>query len=614
MKPSFVLIGWVIALAAALAIAGVPIRVDAATATVPQRMIYNGHLLDASGNAVTTAHTIRFSFWTSADFLDGDVSGTGAVNTASALYADWQETHTVTPDARGYFTVELGSGTTLPDFATLPVATLVNLHLQVEVKEADQAESAYELLDVNASDAAVDRAPLRSVPFALNADLLDGRHTGTASGSVPLLETNDQLNVTTIPGGTNAEVFSLDHDNSTIAGSIVLQFGESLTKELSYDLGNARFNFNDDLRVEGGIGATGSVTAVSFTASGTIKTESGLVINKDNEARDAVLVFGNDAGQETLKFVDGTHRFEFSDDLSVAGDLFASGSLAIESHATVGGNLTVNGLINGIDITSLSGNDSDTHLKVSSGAGLTIAIAAGDYRLGGVTTHYNGLSGIAVADNATNYVFLTATGVTVTTAGFTTDKNFIQLATVVTSGGAITTITDRRVFNANDTARTMQVVEQPLFHGASYQGDGSENVGQLSVNHSGALLRNYYRWTSTRTTLQDYDILLKITLPDDFVKWAATPLSVSYRSSSADSSVAKMDIALFDTAGNEVSLSGDVSNLASTAWTTTTPLFTGAPVWTPGGDVLLRFRVFAKDSGEMNLGTVTVQYREMLSE
>jgi len=247
-----------------------------AATTAPQKMVYNGHLLDADGAAVTSEVSVRFSFWSSTDYATGDVTATGAIHVGAANYADWIEEHTVTPNSDGYFTVDLGSSTALPDFSAMETSTFLNLHIQVEVKGSSEADTAYELLDKDGSDSSVDRAPLLSVPFALNADLVDGRDTGTGSGSIPVLLTGGLLSVSAVPGGTNEDVFILDSDDSRNDGSVTLQFGDTLTKQISYDIDNSYFNFNDDVNVQGNVSVSGGVQLGSYapgsgTGAGTLR-------------------------------------------------------------------------------------------------------------------------------------------------------------------------------------------------------------------------------------------------------------------------------------------------------------------------------------------------------
>ncbi len=508
--------------AVALAIAATAPLVLAAT-SAPQRVVYNGHLLSSSGSPVTTAVSIRFSYWKSADKVDGDVTGTGAINIGASNYAAWQEVQTVTPDSNGYFSVELGSATALPNFSTMALSTLLSLYMQVEVKASTAGNTSYELLDRNPAESAIDRSPVESVPFALNADFLDQREIGTGSGAIPLLGKGGNL----LQGGTLNNRFTIDTDNSS-GGTLYLRFGDALGKELSYEQDTSRFNFNDDVRIQG--------------------------------------------------------------------------------------DLTVTGLINGVDISQLSSGGSQTHLQVSSGAGLTINIAAGDYRLGGNVTQYAGGSNIAVTNNATNNVFFGSGGLTIRTSNFPGDESYIALATVVTSGGAVSTISDRRVFNTDDRETTITKTYAPAYDGAAYKADGSDNVGQLSVTSSGAAASNHYVWTSTRSTLQDYDIIVHATVSPEFVRWTSTPLLLKYRTTTSNTATTKADITVTDTAGNTVSLTGNSSNLASTDWTTANVGFAGTPTWTTGSGFLIKIHASAKDNQEVQIGHLRLNYVELPRE
>ncbi|MEK7591414.1 MAG: hypothetical protein AAB489_04370 [Patescibacteria group bacterium] len=497
-----------------------------AETTAPLKHVYNGHLLDSSGNAITTAHKVRFSYWTSADYVSGDVTATGAINTGASAYASWNEVFTVTPDSRGYFSVQLGSGTALPVISSQSANTLKNLHLQVEVKSGAAADTSYEVLDRDANDPTVDRSPVLSVPSALNADMIDRRDVGTGSGSIPVLGSGGLLETTQIPAGTSQDRFTIDNDSSA-ADTVTLRFGQSINQTLTFDVASDRFDFNDDLRVQG--------------------------------------------------------------------------------------NLTVTGLVNGVDIGSLT-NAYQTHLRVTSGAGLNVNIAAGSYRINGVTTNYAGVSSQAVANNATNYVFLTSTGLTISIGTYPTNRSYIPLAEVVTSGGAISTVTDRRVLSSDDRERTVEQFLHAEYPMSSYKPDETNNVGQLSVTNNTGSLRNHYVWTSTKSSLQDYDISVRVTVPSDFIRWKDNSLHITYASSSADSLKNQLDIAVFDTAGNAVTLSGSSVDLASTSWTTTQLEFGASSTWTVGQDFLIRMKLHAKDLEQMKLSDLKLQFIELHEE
>ncbi|MEQ1849242.1 MAG: hypothetical protein ABL890_01490 [Candidatus Peribacteraceae bacterium] len=493
-----------------------------AVQTVPLKNVYNGRLLDSSGNPVTSAVSVRFSYWNDNDHNAGDTDGTGAINTADSSYVGWNEVHTVTPDSGGRFSVSLGSATALPDFSTLPIATLLSLYLQVEVKPSAAANTSYELLDIDPTDASIDRSGVLSVPFAQNADFIDQREIGTGSGNIALVGPGGRFPDSVAPDGTNSGTYVIDADN-TETSKVILQFGTTLAEQLYFDIVNSRFNFTDDLRVEG--------------------------------------------------------------------------------------NLTVTGLINGVDITNITG--AGDRLKASSGGGLNLNVQGGSYRVNGNTTNYAGGS-ITLTSAAINYVFFGSGGLTKNTSGFPTDESVIQIAEVTTSVGSISTIADRRVTATDDREHTIVNVMNPSFEKASYQGDGSDNIGQLSVSFDNINKKNFYLWTSTKSTLQDYDMFVKIPLSPDFTRWIASqtenPITLTYRSTSAASANNALAVTIYDTNGVPVSLSGSTSNLANTSWTEQGIEFTGSPTWTAGSDMVIKLTTSAKDNFQIHLGGLKLQY------
>jgi hypothetical protein len=499
-----------LAFAAIFFLVGTP-AASAAT-TAPLRHTYNGHLFTSTGTAITSAHSIRFSYWTDANYIATDTNADGSINTSASTYVGWQEVRTVTPNSNGYFSVDLGSGAALPGMNQLSISTLLSLFLQVEVKAGSAADTAYEVLDPHPSDTSRDRSPVLSVPFALNADRLDQRDVGTSSGSIPVLSSGAQLLL-------SGSILRLDADDSEEL-TVSLQFGRSLGNALSYDKANSRFTFTDDLQIQG--------------------------------------------------------------------------------------DLTVTGQINERPFMSLA------PLSASGGGSLNLQVGSGAYRISGQVRHYTGGS-ITVRDQATNYVFFTATGgLTLTTSGFPTGQSIIPVAEVSASGGVITRVVERRITQADDRQKDVLLVYSAPHQNASYQGDATSNVGQLYVSHDNTNKRNYYLWTSTKDSLQDYDIILQAALPQDFIRFKQTtdenPLRVMYRTTGADSADNQLDISVFDTNGNPVTLSGASADLVNTSWTTSDIEFSGSPTWTAGQDFLIRFKVHARNAFQMHLSDVILEY------
>lgn len=489
-----------------------------AAENTPQAMVYNGQLLNGAGQPVTETQSIRFSFWQSSDAVSGDTTETGAVNQTAPSYAGWQETHMVTPDVRGYFSVDLGTITPLPNMTSMPATMLASLFLQVDVKPATAPDTSYELLDTDPTNDSIDRSGMLSVPFALNADRVDQRHVGTGSGDIVTLGSGGILPTTMIPGGTDAKTFTLDIGGDG-TDDPTLQFGSVLRKTLTYSVADRTFRFNDSVAIEG--------------------------------------------------------------------------------------NLTVSGLINGMDLNNILG--SSDALRASSGGGLNVNIFGGSYRLNGTVVNYPGGSASLLPDTH-QVVYFGSGGLTVSQSGFPTVSAYIPLAEVLTSPGSVVTITDRRVLQSDDRERSFLQTFTPSYEKVVYEPDGNDNVGQLSIGNDDATLKNFYRWTSTRETPQDYDIVLRVPVPVDFARWSqgngVHPLTLEYRSTSDDPADNMLSVEVFDTAGSPVTLSGATANLASAIWQTTALDFGATSTWTSGQDMVIRLKVSAKQDAEMHLGTL----------
>jgi len=231
-----------------------------AATTVPQKMIYEGRLLDSAGSVpLIGLYDFRFSFWLASPVGAGDIAG-GVINTLSATYSGWQEVQTVVPNTDGFFSFELGAVSPIPQ-----IDSTKHLYLQVEVKASGAPDTAYEVLDRAPSDPTSDRSPIGSVPYAMNSDYIDNAEVGTSAGDIVTLGVGDVWPISTVPGATNSDNFVLDNDNNAV-GLIGLQFGNTLNKVLSWDMLNGYFNFNDNVNINGDLTISGTVDGVDVSA------------------------------------------------------------------------------------------------------------------------------------------------------------------------------------------------------------------------------------------------------------------------------------------------------------------------------------------------------------
>lgn len=150
----------------------------------------------------------------------------------------------------------------------------------------------------------------------------------------------------------------------------------------------------------------------------------------------------------------------------------------------------------------------------------------------------------------------------------------------------------------------------PEYDGAVYYGDGSSNVGQMVLAYDSSAKENYYKWTSTNASLQDYNIAIRVRIPTNFSRWNATPIQFRYRTNAASADDNKLTMTMFDTGGNAVSLTGG-ADLVNTSWTTasiTGPESSGT--FTPGSYVTIVVQGFARttNTGEAHAGYINLNW------
>lgn len=161
------------------------------------------------------------------------------------------------------------------------------------------------------------------------------------------------------------------------------------------------------------------------------------------------------------------------------------------------------------------------------------------------------------------------------------------------------------------TARpTKRITLSPEYAGATFTADGAANTGTMtSDNMTSSPYRNFYKWSNSEVSVQDYDVWIRVPLPADFSAMAATPtLSLdTYTSSTATGVVA---VTVYDTSGTADCTAASFTPSSSTTWETktqTTCLDTGTYV--ANGVMTIAIKVTAPASGgETRIGDLYFDY------
>lgn len=304
----------------------------------------------------------------------------------------------------------------------------------------------------------------------------------------------------------NATVGGTLTASGTITGVGAISAGTSITAGTNITAGGRLSG--STLRISGG----GADIQGVLNASGAIRTDGNVTINADADSNDSILTFGNASGNQTLSYLNSSQRFRFSRSVSVVGSISGS-TLRVDGNAQVG---------------SLSASGTIRTEGAISGATLNI---------GGALT----LRGITYNAPTTN------------SAGQLTND-----------GAGNLTWTNVEVGNGSGLIMSMH----PEYPNAVYFSSGANYIGQLYGSGGTTGLENSYVWNSTKATLQDYWISVRVRIPDNFSSWdPVKPIEFRYKTGTASAANNHLTVRMKDTAGADVALTNG-SGLAATSWTT----------------------------------------------
>jgi len=389
------------------------------------------------------------------------------------------------------------------------------------------------------------------------------------------------------------------------ATNVTLTFMNSGTDETLTWLDTAdKFQFSDDVSVVGNL--SGSSLRIDGLAevhgplavSGAIRGDGNLTINDDQTAADAVFTFGSDGTNETITWLNTADKFQFSDDVSVVGNLSGS-SLRIDGLAEVHGPLAVSGAVRTDSNLTLNDDQTATDVALTFGSdgtneALTWLNTADKFYLSDDLDVNGTISGttLKISGNGTH-----------TMSGSLTIESALSGATIEGFGlASCNSTTQKLVYNATTdkfecaadqtgagSNGSGQIISlHPEYAGAIYFASGASYIGQMTLSGGTTALDNTYRWSSSKGTVQQYWISTRVRLPDNFSSWdPVRPIVLRYKTGVASNANNYVSIRIKDTAGVERPLTGG-ENLANTAFTTaeiTGPQSGGT--WTPKGYITI---------------------------
>ncbi len=202
-------------------------------------------------------------------------------------------------------------------------------------------------------------------------------------------------------------------------------------------------------------------------------------------------------------------------------------------------------------------------------------------------------------------------------------KGAIRLGSGVGKEGAIRFNVEKQMLEFSNDGQTWmqlgdlgsQMVLSPEYQGAILFADGTDNYGSMTsdaVETSGGF-KNYYEWVSDRDTTQDYDILVRVTLPNDFVSWKEDAIYLDFMTeNSASIANNSVDMYLIGSNGVDAQVEDGISKLPA-GWERVSIKGLDIDDCNTAGDTCtLRINVSSSQSYFVRVGDITLNYNRGL--
>lgn len=189
-------------------------------------------------------------------------------------------------------------------------------------------------------------------------------------------------------------------------------------------------------------------------------------------------------------------------------------------------------------------------------------------------------------------------------------------------------VVSRGTLPVTNVANSKVIVLSPEYAGASLSADGSGTTAvsmtsDNSLNTGGVGWKNYYELSSVNVSIQDYSVIVRITLPSDFGSWqtgscpgTTCALEFSYQTglaTTADNAISYIVSNDIDTPATAVC---SIGATAATAWNKSGCVESvlndnSAPEWDGAGETaVIRIKMAAKNTASAltRAGDITLRY------
>lgn len=571
--------------------------------------------INATNNIVFNPNTMDINVSGSGDFRVNDADGVNyfRVGNNGAINTNWNTALTV----NGAATFDKGI-TIQGNNSNITYTTPNGYNLKTAINIPNYTVGAYDSILAFG-------LPSTSAATARGILIADGR-TSAHQATIGVLSPNENNIMGFSWNGSNSTGYLANTANSLAlqgnglnlltatnnGGAANVGIGNNASSGYALDV-TGDINTSTQLRIGGVSTLTSSSLTFSNAGTSTITSASGQSLTLDGKSDTTIKTNGTTRAtfdtSNTLYLGNGT--------ASAAPTNFTIQATNSSATAVAGAALTIQGG------NATTGNANGGNLALDAGA------KSGGGTGGSVLVGSTNASAITIGNSSANIVTtLVGTTVIKPVSGNNSTTAFqLQRANgtaMLVSDSTNQTITFGNPASANKTVistATGQIIKygtarnaKTITLNAEYTGSvldagsGANNNGTMTSSVDLTERMNYYKWTTSQGSNQNYDIVVQVPLPTDFDGWAnANPLSIATYTN--DTTNGTVTLEARDSTGaircNFVSVTPGSTN----TWATNNSACTlSSGTYTAGDSITLRIRMQSPNAGDVRVGNIKLDY------
>lgn len=153
---------------------------------------------------------------------------------------------------------------------------------------------------------------------------------------------------------------------------------------------------------------------------------------------------------------------------------------------------------------------------------------------------------------------------------------------------------------------TRKVTLVPEFPGAVISPDGSSNTGSMTSDFDGTNLHNYYGWTSSQGTLNDYDLVVRTAIPSEYTGGFGTFNIWAYGGSNSTANN-NIQVTVKDASGTACASSASVLPATAATWTQQAVTLSGC-TFAANDIVTISIKLSSLSNNAVRVGEMSYQY------